>query len=46
MRPRTEAARQHIAKPIFRDSEIKGRPVARGRFLFTGDTTLWIRGVT
>jgi len=45
-RARREQARQRIAKPTFRDTEIKGRPVARGRFLFTGDTKLWIRGVT
>src|SRR5262245_41713401 len=45
-RARTEQARQHIAKQIVHEAEIKGRPVARGRFLFTGDTKLYIRGVT
>ena len=45
-RARTEQARQHIEKQDVCDAEIKGRPVARGRFLFTGNTKLYIRGVT
>src|SRR5215813_14172302 len=45
-RARTELARQDIEKQDVCDAEIKGRPVARGRFLFTGNTKLYIRGVT
>jgi GT2 family glycosyltransferase len=45
-RAATEAAREHVAKQIFREAETDGRPAARGRFLFAGDSKLWVRGVT
>jgi GT2 family glycosyltransferase len=39
-------AREHIGKQIFRGGAGNGRPVVRGRFLFAGDSKLWVRGVT
>jgi GT2 family glycosyltransferase len=41
-----ERARKLTARQILPDLEGRRRPVARGRFLFTGETKLWIRGVT
>jgi len=39
-------AREHVVKEIFRDDAANGRAIVRGRFLFAGDTKLWVRGVT
>ncbi len=39
-------AREYIGKQIFWDAAPGARPVVRGRFLFAGDTKLWVRGVT